>query len=242
MTLKAKFFFCIKLKQNKMVSQVQTELIHLFLLLFPFSAAGGPAEERLLVSQINSCVVSEALARQPETNPNTPASGLMLCFCGSHGGPDTQIHHWSSHLWRLWSGILLKGTKPKLGMEPPIFQTVAHQLYLKEPRSECFGKREKENSQISHNYRLNVTAADYVSSCLSHYLLFVSSVSISLQTQSQSNLRTSCQKLSYGRSIFNKNESYMIYLTCCTFRQASEHETPRHNVRAPSLQPGQMKE
>lgn len=185
MTLKAKFFFCIKLKQNKTFSQVQTELIHLFLLLFPFSATGGPAEERLLVSQINSCVVSEALARQPETNPNTPASGLMLCFCGSHGGPDTQIHHWSSHLWRLWSGILLKGTKPKLGMEPPIFQTVTHQLYLKEPRSECFGKREKENSQISHNYRLNVTAADYVSSCLSHYLLFVSSVSISLQTQSR---------------------------------------------------------
>lgn len=156
----------------------------------------------------------------------------MLCVCGSHGGPDTQIHQWSSHLW---SRILLKGTKAEVGMEPPIFQTVADRLHLKVL---MFWKKEKENFLKLHT--ITDWMLDQLSPCLSHKLLVVSSVPISLQTQSQSNPRTSCQKLSYSRSIFNKNKSYMLYLTCCSYRWVSEHERPRHNVRAISLQPGQM--
>lgn len=104
-----------------------------------------------------------------------------------------------------------------------------------------FWKRKKENIFLNCKHlRAEYYSWDYVLLCLSHYLLFVSPVSITPQTQSQSNSRTSCQKLSYGGRIFNKNESYTLYLTCCTFRRASEHERPKHNVRAISLQPGQM--
>lgn len=152
---------------GRTVSHMQTELIHLIFFLFLFFAGWGPADERLIVSQINTCAVLEALAGQLETNPSIAASGLMLCVCESHGGPDTQIHSWSNHLQHLWSGILLKGTKPELGMEIPIFQTVADWLHLKEPRLKCSGREKKK-------FFLNCTqvkAEHY--SCRLHFIMFV---------------------------------------------------------------------
>lgn len=120
------------------VSHVQTELIHLFFpLISIFCWSGTSWREIDCQSNKQLCClrsVSETAVNKPQhSSLRINALCLWKPWWSGHTDPPVEQPSVASVVQIFCSKAL------KLGMEPPIFQTVADRLHLKEPRSESSG-------------------------------------------------------------------------------------------------------